>query len=156
MQVINTMLGVQMPRKSVHRVWKILITDPSLNRFTSRSSLIGNYLITDVISPHGHSSILYNTLPTKADDEISIPLNFEGIDDINSSSILIRASKIFFAKWDMTLIDHRSNESLPITSEIEFKVEPSVKSHKLFGFDVTTKQSKKNETPFELKLQLKY
>jgi hypothetical protein len=150
------MFSVQMPEKSVHGVWKILITDPSLNALTSGHSSISKYLITDVISPHGHSSILYNTLPTKADDEISIPLNFEGIDDINSSSILIRASKIFFAKWDMTLIDHRSNESFPITSEIEFKVEPSNKSHKLFGFDFTTQRSKKNETPFEIKFQLKY
>jgi hypothetical protein len=155
MQEINNMVGVQKPEKLVHGVWKVLITDPSLNAFTFGHSSISKYLITDVISPHGHSSILYNTLPTKADEKISIPLNFEGIDVINRSSILIRASKIFFAKWDLTLIDHRSNESFPITSEIEFKVEPFIKSHKLFGFDFTTQRSKKNETPFELKLQLK-
>ena len=55
----------------------------------------------------------------------------------------------------MTLIDHRSNETLQITSEIDFKVEPSIKYHKLFGLGFITQRSKKNETPFELKLQLK-
>lgn len=155
MQVINNMVGVQKPTKSIQGVWKVLLTDPSLNKFTFGPSLISRYLMTDIISPYGQSSILYNTLPTKVDDEISIPLNFEDIDDVNISNILIRASKMFFAKWDMTLIDHRSNETLQITSEIDFKVEPSIKYHKLFGLGFITQRSKKNETPFELKLQLK-
>ena len=95
MQVINNMVGVQKPTKSIQGVWKVLLTDPSLNKFTFGPSLISRYLMTDIISPYGHSSILYNTLPTKVDDEISIPLNFEDIDDVNISNILIRASKMF-------------------------------------------------------------
>ncbi len=155
MRGIQQKIDVQKPSKITKGVWEVILTDPSLNKFTFGPSLISRYVMTDIISPYGQKSILYNTIPSTKKNAISISLNFEDIDDGNISDILFRASKPFYAKWDVTLIDNRTSEEVKLTADDDFEVEPPIHFNKLFAMGFISENEKKGQNFFELRLQLK-
>lgn len=155
MSGIQQKVGAKHPAKVIKGVWEVILTDPSLNKFTFGPSLISRYVMTDIISPYGQKSILYNTIPSEENDTINISLNFEDIDDGNISDILFRASKAFYAKWDITLIDNRTNEEYKLSSNDDFAVEPPIHFNKLFATGFISEYEKHGDCFFELRLSLK-
>ena len=53
---------VQRNRMVNNADWEIILTDPSLNKFNFGGNIPQNYIMTDIISPMGEKSILYNTV----------------------------------------------------------------------------------------------
>lgn len=155
MRGLQQKVGVQNPAKVTKGEWEVILTDPSLNKFTFGPSLISRYVMTDIISPYGQKSILYNTIPNAEHGSISISLNFEDIDDGNISTILFRASKAFYDKWDVTLVDNRTDDKFSLTSDDDFVVEPPIQFNKLFSMGFIHENEKNGENFFELRLQLK-
>lgn len=136
-------------------IWEVILTDPSLNKFTFGPSLISRYVMTDIISPYGQKSILYTTIPTRKGEEMKISLNFEEIDDGNISDIQLRASSVFYTKWDVTLVDNRTGDEFPITLDQDFEVVPPIHYNKIFAMGFIPENEKNGENFFELRLRLK-
>lgn len=55
MQGIERGVGLRTKPQVKKGTWEVIITDPSLNKFTFGPSLISRYVMTDVISPHGQN-----------------------------------------------------------------------------------------------------
>lgn len=155
MRGIQQKIGVQKPTNVVKGVWEVILTDPSLNKFTFGPTLISRYVMTDIISPYGQKSILYNTIPKSKEASITIGLNFEYIDDGNISSILFRASKPFYSKWEVFLKDNRTNKEYPLKVDEDFNVEPPIHFDKLFAMGFTPENHKNGDTFFELSIRLR-
>lgn len=155
MRGIEQKIGVNQPSKVTKGVWEVILTDPSLNKFTFGPALISRYVMTDIISPYGQKSILYNTIPSEATDSISISLNFEDIDDGNISDILFRGSKAFYTKWEVHLIDNRTNEKFLINQDQDFEVKPVIHFNKIFSMGFITENQKNGDNFFELRLKLR-
>lgn len=136
-------------------VWEVILTDPSLNKFTFGPTLISRYVMTDIISPYGQKSILYTTIPSKKENELTVSLNFENIDDGSISDILIRASKPFYKKWNVVLVDTRTNMETVINEDEEYLVEPPINYNKLFAMGFIQENEKNGDSFFHLKLRLK-
>lgn len=132
--------------------WEILLTDPSLNRFNFGQHTTDKYISTDIISPYGQKSILYNTVPKESSKPVVISLGFDTIDNAKISSISFKASKDFYLNWKVLLYDNRSNSEIVINSDTEFYVEPNIEVNTLIkmGFFKDTLQS--GQPLFELHL----
>jgi len=152
---IEQNVGVQQSTKVTKGIWEVIITDPSLNKFTFGPSLISRYIMTDIISPYGQKSILYNTSPSKSGESITVSLNFEDIDDGNISDILFRASRAFYTKWEVTLVDNRTNDEHQLFTDEDFLVEPPIQYNKLFAVGFITENQKRGDSFFSLKIRLK-
>jgi len=152
---IEQNVGVQQSTKVTKGIWEVIITDPSLNKFTFGPSLISRYIMTDIISPYGQKSILYNTSPSKSGESITVSLNFEDIDDGNISDILLRASRAFYTKWEVTLVDNRTNDEHQLFTDEDFLVEPPIQYNKLFAVGFITENQKRGDSFFSLKIRLK-
>jgi len=155
MRGIEQKIGVNQPSKVTKGVWEVILTDPSLNKFTFGPSLISRYVMTDIISPYGQKSILYNTIPSETTNSINISLNFEDIDDGNISDILFRGSKAFYTKWEVYLIDNRTNEKFLINQDQDFEVKPVIHFNKIFSMGFITENQKNGDNFFELRLKLR-
>lgn len=155
MQSIERGVGLRTKPQVKKGAWEVIITDPSLNKFTFGPSLISRYVMTDVISPHGQKSILYNTIPASTNEELVIKLNFESVDDCNISDIKIRSSRSLFQKWKVTLIDNRTGEEMPLTADEDIAIEPPIQYNKLFAMGFISENQKKGDHFFELRLKQK-
>lgn len=133
-------------------VWDVIITDPSLNKFTFGPTLISRYIMTDIISPYGQKSILYNTIPSNDEDKLVIKLNFEDIDDGNISDIKFQFSPLFHNKWNVKLLDNRNGDSTELKTNNNFEVDPVIQQDKLFSLGFVHENQKNGDTFFELHL----
>jgi hypothetical protein len=155
MRGVQLKVGIQKPAKVTKGVWEVILTDPSLNKFTFGPTLISRYVMTDIISPYGQKSILYNTIPNEEHGAISISLNFEDIDDGNISDIQFRASNAFYDKWKVTLVDNRTSDEHSLTEDDDFEVEPPIQFNKIFSMGFIPENQKNGNNFFELRLTLK-
>ncbi|MBO6795400.1 MAG: hypothetical protein JJ895_15960 [Balneolaceae bacterium] len=156
MQGIEEQVGLKAQPQVKKGTWEVIITDPSLNKFTFGPSLISRYIMTDIISPYGQKSILYNTIPSSNEDTLVIKLNFENVDDCNISDIKIRSSRPLFQKWEVKLIDNRTGEVTSIQGDEDFQVEPPIQYNKLFSMGFILENQKKGDHFFELHLTQKH
>ena len=134
-------------------VWEVMLTDPQLNKFTFGPSLIGQYIMTDIVSPYGQKSVLYNTVSTSDKPYIKIDLNFESIDDCNITAIRLVSTKLFFKKWKVSLVDNRKNEKYILSNSELFEDEPKIVLNKLFGLGFMPKNDTQKKNFFELHLE---
>ncbi len=155
MRGIQQKVGVKKPAQAVKGLWEVILTDPSLNKFTFGPALISRYIMTDIISPYGQKSILYNTIPSDDESSISISLNFEDIDDGNISDIQFRASVAFYEKWEVILIDNRTSAEHELTVDQDFPVEPPIQFNKIFAMGFIPENQKNGDNFFELRLRMK-
>lgn len=133
--------------------WEIILTDPSLNKFSFGKQLSNNYITTDITSPFGEESILYNTIPSEADDSVVVQLNFAEIEQTRISAISIKASKTFFENWKISLKDNRYDIHQDVLGESAFDVEPVIELNKLMKMGFSNTNLNDNKTYFELHLQ---
>ncbi len=155
MQGMERGVGLQTKPQVKKGAWEVIITDPSLNKFTFGPSLISRYIMTDIISPYGQKSILYNTIPASSNDKLVIKLNFESVDDCNISDIKIRSSRSLFQKWDVKLIDNRTDETMLLNSDEDITIDPPIQYNKLFSMGFISENQKKGDHFFELHLKQK-
>ena len=155
MRGIETQVAKQVQPKIKNGVWAVFLTDPRLNKFTFGPSLIGHYLMTDIISPYGQKSVKYSTLQYEDTSEIVIKLNFEEIDDCNITDIALTSNSIFFQKWKVTLVDNRDGSMYRIEKSTNFEVEPPIRYNKLFGMGFIPNNERPRPCFFELRLQKK-
>jgi hypothetical protein len=134
-------------------VWEVIITDPSLNKFTFGPSLISHYLMVDIISPYGQNSVKYNTIQSNSNVQICIPLNFEDIDDCNISEIKVSSPSIFFKKWKLDIVDKRDGSVHPLNHNDSFTVEPVIIYNKLFGIGFMPMDKSLRPPFFELQIK---
>lgn len=156
MQGMERGVGLKAKPQVKKGTWEVIITDPSLNKFTFGPSLISRYIMTDIISPYGQKSILYNTIPSSANDELVIKLNFESVDDCNISDIKIRSSRSLFQKWEVKLIDNRTDETMPLNSDEDITIDPPIQYNKLFSMGFISENQKNGDHFFELHLKQKH
>ena len=132
--------------------WEILLTDPSLNKFNFGKQLTDKYVTTDIISPLGEKSILYNTVPQFSETGIVVDLNFEEIDQTRISSISIKGSETFFENWTVQLQDNRNGVKKEVLSETTFAIEPAIELNKLMRMGFSENHPLENKCYFELHL----
>lgn len=156
MQGMEKGVGLKAKPQVKKGAWEVIITDPSLNKFTFGPSLISRYIMTDIISPYGQKSILYNTIPASSNDELVIKLNFESVDDCNISDIKIRSSRSLFQKWEVKLIDNRTDETMPLNSDEDITIDPPIQYNKLFSMGFISENQKNGDHFFELHLKQKH
>lgn len=132
--------------------WEVLLTDPSLNKFNFGKHLTDKYITTDIISPLGEKSILYNTVPSNPETSIVVSLNFEEIDQTRISEIIIKASDSFFEHWDVRLRDNRSELNREVKKETVFAIKPVIELNKLMQLGFSDQKPEKNKSYFELHL----
>lgn len=133
--------------------WEILLTDPGLNKFNFGKQLTDKYITTDIISPLGEKSILYNTVPSASNSGIVVDLNFEEIDQTRISSISIKGSEAFFENWVVQLQDNRNGLKKEVSSETTFVIEPVIELNKLMRMGFSEDHPTQNKCYFELYLQ---
>ncbi|MFV1885358.1 MAG: hypothetical protein ACMZ7B_12790 [Balneola sp.] len=133
--------------------WEILLTDPGLNKFNFGKQLTDKYITTDIISPLGEKSILYNTVPSASNSGIVVDLNFEEIDQTRISSISIKGSEAFFRNWKVLLQDNRNGLKKEVSSETTFAIEPAIELNKLMRMGFSEDHPTQNKCYFELHLQ---
>lgn len=155
MRGIRNRVETQVQPRVKKGIWEVFLTDPSLNKFTFGPSLISKYIMTDIVSPYGQKSVLYNTISKDERQIVKIELNFEDIDDANISNIHFRSSASFFTKWEVELRDNRKGEKTFIQSAEDFEVEPAIKPDKLFGLGFINEGKRARSSYFELHLTRK-
>lgn len=133
--------------------WEILLTDPGLNKFNFGKQLTDKYITTDIISPLGEKSILYNTVPSVTNSGIVVDLNFEEIDQTRISSISIKGSEAFFKNWKVLLQDNRNGLKKEVSTETTFAIEPAIELNKLMRMGFSEDHPIQNKCYFELHLQ---
>tara|TARA_R110000868_G_scaffold235273_3_gene489034 strand:- start:3934 stop:4404 length:471 start_codon:yes stop_codon:yes gene_type:complete len=133
--------------------WEIILTDPSLNKFNFGNHITDKYITTDIISPFGEKSILYNTVSKEANSPVVVSLNFEDIDQTRIATLAFKASKTFFQNWKVFLIDNRTNQIVKVTKEIEFHVSPIIELNKLSNMGFVEGAVEKGKSFFEMHLQ---
>ncbi len=130
--------------------WEVILTDPSLNKFNFGRHITDKYLMTDIISPHGQKSILYNTVTNLKDGTVVIGLNFEEIDQTNIGSISIKSSDAFFENWKVMLKDNRNEEAAEVSGESVYEINPVIEVNKLMDLGFIDKESGRKKPIFEL------
>lgn len=110
--------------------WEVILTDPSLNKFNFAEHITDQYITTDIISPFGEKSILYNTVSKQKDSRVLISLNFQDIDQTKISSISFKASEKFFECWRVLLRDNRSNNEVELNKETVLSITPVIELNK--------------------------
>ncbi|MBO6523351.1 MAG: hypothetical protein JJ971_05960 [Balneolaceae bacterium] len=133
--------------------WEVLLTDPGLNKFNFGKPLTDKYITTDIISPLGEKSILYNTVPNDSETGIVVGLNFEEIDQTRISEILVKASDTFFEHWQVILKDNRNDIRKVVTTETVFAIEPVIELNKLMRMGFSDQNPEKSKSYFELHLE---
>ena len=136
-------------------VWEVMLTDPRLNKFTFGPSLIGHYVMTDIVSPFGQKSVHYSTISKDENSEIVVELNLNRIDDCNITGIRLVSTSLFFKKWNVHLVDNRTGAIHEFHQSELFDVEPSIVYNKLFGLGFMPEDEDKKECFFELHLKMK-
>ena len=132
--------------------WEVLLTDPSLNKFNFVEHLTDKYITTDILSPLGDKSILYNTIPHSSGSLMIVELNFQEIDQTRISEIMITASESFFKHWNVKLKDNRNGLSKEVSSETVFAVEPAIDLNKLMRMGFSEQEPEQSNSYFELHL----
>ena len=130
--------------------WEVILTDPSLNKFNFGRHITDKYLMTDIISPHGQKSILYNTVTNLNDGTVVIGLNFEEIDQTNIGSISVKSSEAFFENWKVVLKNNRNGEEVAVSSESIFELNPVIEINKLMDLGFIDKERERRKPLFEL------
>lgn len=133
--------------------WEIILTDPSLNKFNFGNHITDKYITTDIISPFGEKSILYNTVSREKDSITIISLNFEDIDQTRIASLSLKASESFFQNWKVSIIDNRNNKGVLLTGETLVYVVPVIELTKLANMGFVEGAIEKGKSFFELHLQ---
>lgn len=132
--------------------WEVVLTDPSLNKFSFGRHISNKYVTTDIISPLGETSILYNTISEKMGEEVVIPLNFAEIDQTQISSIKLSASSTFFKHWKVSLRDNRTKREILVRTESRFPINPVIELNKLMKMGFTKNTVIKGTPYFEVLL----
>lgn len=132
--------------------WEIILADPSLNKFSLGQPLTDKYITTDIISPYGEKSILYNTVSQQEGSSV-VSLNFEDIDQTKISSLSFKASLDFFKNWIVTIRDNRNNKSVEITEESVLPVNPIIELNKLANVGFVKGAKETGKSFFEIHLQ---
>ncbi len=132
--------------------WEVLLTDPSLNKFNFVEHLSDKYITTDILSPLGDKSILYNTVPRSLNSVMIIGLNFQDIDQTRISEIVIKASESFFKHWNVELKDNRNGLIKEVSTETVFAIEPAIDLNKLMRMGFSEQQPEQSKSYFELHL----
>ncbi len=135
--------------------WEIILTDPSLNKFNFGHQITDTYITTDIISPFGEKSILYNTIQRDTIRNVVIALNFQDIDQTKIAKLIIKASKPFFQNWKLSIKDNRIDEVYEIEEETDFSVSPTIELNKLSSMGFVEGALEKGSSFFELHLQRK-
>ncbi len=143
--------GLKQSVKNGH--WEVLLTDPSLNKFNFGKPLTDKYITTDIISPLGEKSILYNTVPRNPETSLVVGLNFEEIDQTRISDIAVKASDTFFKHWVVILKDNRNGLKKEVSGETLFAIEPVIELNKLMRMGFTDQDPDRNKFYFELHLE---
>lgn len=130
--------------------WEIILTDPSLNQFNFGRHITDKYLMTDIISPHGQKSILYNTITNLSDGTVIVGLNFEEVDQANIGSISIKSSDAFFENWKVILKNNRSGEEIDVSVEGLIEINPVIEVSKIFDMGFVKKGDDRKQPTFEL------
>lgn len=156
MQVLKEqVVEQQVQPKAKKGVWEVLLTDPSLNKFTFGPSLIGHYIMTDIVSPYGQKSVLYSTISEHGHDSFKIDLDFERIDECDITGIQLVSTSLFFTKWKVSIVDNRSGERHYFSGSELLEVEPKIAHKKLFGLGFMPEKETKSKCFFELLIQKK-
>lgn len=145
-------LGVKAKSSQKNGDWEIILTDPSLNKFSFAEAISNKYVMTDVISPLGQKLTLYNTVPSKSDEKLVIGLNLEEIDQTRIKSISIKSNTEFFANWVVHLVDNRSEHSVSVSDNQVLDINPAIELNKLMSMGFTENSTRKNKPLFELHL----
>ena len=154
MQGFKQEVAVQKAQPTVKNgVWEIILTDPRLNKFTFGPSLIGQYVMIDILSPFGSKSVLYSTIPKTEESRMKVQLHFDRIDDCNISGIRMVSTNLFFKKWRVNLVDNRTGATHEIEGAELFEVSPPVVYNKLFGLGFMPKDERPSNCFFELHLE---
>lgn len=133
-------------------IWEITLTDPSLNKFNFGHQITDRYITTDIISPFGEKSILYNTIQNRS---VKVSLNFEEIDQTKIAKLALKASDSFFENWRVSIKDNRTNSTIKIIEETELYVTPIIELNKLAYMGFSEGAIEKGKSFFEIHLQLK-
>ncbi len=133
--------------------WEVLLTDPSLNKFNFGKQLTDKYITTDIISPFGEKSILYNTVSRATNSKVVVELNFEEIDQTRISTISLKASEAFFEIWKVSLFDNRTGNPKKVSQETMFAIEPAIELNKLMKLGFSENQPVQGKTFFELHIE---
>lgn len=135
--------------------WEILLTDPSLNKFNFGHQITDKYITTDIISPFGEKSILYNTVQKGETRSVVVSLNFEDIDQTKIAKISLKASDPFFRNWKISIKDNRTNKEIEIAEETELPVSPVIELNKLSSVGFVDGAIEKGKSFFEIHLKWK-
>jgi hypothetical protein len=133
--------------------WEIIITDPSLNKFSFAEAMSNKYIMTDVISPLGQKLTLYNTVPSEDNKEMVIGLNMEEIDQARISSVTFKSTDSFFKNWSVELVDNRNQKTVPVSKEEKIEISPVIELNKLMQMGFTENSTDQNKPLFELRLK---
>ena len=129
--------------------WEIILTDPSLSKFNFSQHISDKYIMTDIISPLGQKSILYNTVSKSAENKVIVGLNFEEIDQANVATITISGDKAFFENWDVVMMDNRTGKETSLKRPQIVEVNPPIEMNKLKQMGFVDKEDR-NKTHFDL------
>lgn len=143
----------KLQQKTNKGVWEVLLTDPSLNKFTFGPSLIGHYIMTDIVSPYGQKSVIYSTISENGNNNFRIGLDFEHIDECDITGIQLVSTSLFFKKWMVSIVDNRNGESHHFSGSELFEVEPKIAHKKLFGLGFMPEKETRKNCFFELNLK---
>lgn len=135
--------------------WEVILTDPSLNKFNFGHRITDKYITTDIISPFGEKSILYNTVQKEENSTVVVSLNFEDIDQTKISRISIKASDVFFQNWKVSIKDNRTGKKIEIPTAIELPVDPVIELNKLSNMGFVEGAIEKGKSFFEIQLEWK-
>ncbi|HCD52566.1 MAG TPA: hypothetical protein DEQ34_08970 [Balneolaceae bacterium] len=143
---------VQRNRMVNNADWEIILTDPSLNKFNFGGNIPQNYIMTDIISPMGEKSILYNTVSQEG-GTLCIGLDLFNVDQANVASITVKSVNQFFRSWKVKLRDNRNGKIYNVSNEEQIILTETLKVNKVFmvGFKNGETESRKN-CVFELEL----
>ena len=130
--------------------WEVILTDPSLSKFSFGQHISDKYIMTDIISPLGQKSILYNTVTNNPGKEVCVGLNFEDIDEANVSTLNITGDPAFFENWNVVLRDNRNGKELKLNKPQVVEVTPPIEMNKLKNLGFSEERKEPLKTYFDL------
>ena len=133
--------------------WEVILTDPSLNIYSFGQHISDKYIMTDIISPLGQKSILYNTVTTEPETDVCVGLNFEEIDQANIATITISGDSEFFRNWEVVLKDNRTGHETRLKKPQIVEVNPPIEMNKLKKMGFVEAGREQSKTYFALHIR---
>lgn len=138
-----------------HAKWEIILTDPGLNKFNFGSKLPDNYIMTDVLSPMGQKSILFNTVPATSGSVLKIRLKMFDVDDAPIRMIYMHSINSFYTEWDVELIDQLHHKKYKISENQTIELEHTIRMNHLSGIGFGRSAEAGEKYPIEIHLRKK-